>query len=193
MFFIDGELLHKLDQSSEEKNWIIQIGDKQFQYTKIQIALLSPIGFKHFLHHENPFIIDVPSFLNSDDSVSCFDQLNSLFHSAKELIISVENVQYFSFLADCLDNRFLMKKCKKVNSGQSQIFKLSSKHIFCFPKSWLIHLTDFYLTINENVIGINYSLFSCVCEKLQKFHQREKGFHSQFLMKSRAVLLHFLI
>jgi hypothetical protein len=53
----------------------------------------------------------------------------------------------------------------KVNSNQTHIFKLSSKHLFCLPKAWLNHLIDFTLIINESRVGINSSLFSCVCDK----------------------------
>jgi hypothetical protein len=66
-----------------------------------------------------------------------------------------------------------MEKCKQINSTQNQIFKLSSKQLICFPKSWLNHLIDFNLIINENLIGINYSLFSCVCEKLLQLDYQE--------------------
>jgi hypothetical protein len=61
-----------------------------------------------------------------------------------------------------------MKKCKKVNSIQQQKFKLSSKQLLCFPKSWLNHLADFSLIINNVLFKIDFALFSCVCDK---FHQ----------------------
>jgi hypothetical protein len=88
---------------------------KQFKSAKGQITLLSPIAFKHFLHFENPFSIEIPSDLSVNDLISCYGGLDSLFHSTNELIVSAENVQMFSFLADFLDNRFLMKQCKKVS------------------------------------------------------------------------------
>jgi hypothetical protein len=53
MFRIEGELLHQLNNSSEQEKYIIEVGNKKFKFTRIQIALLSPIAFKHFLHHYN--------------------------------------------------------------------------------------------------------------------------------------------
>jgi hypothetical protein len=159
MFLIEGELLHQLNNSSQEKNCIIQIGKKQFKYTSIQIALISPIAFKNFIDHEKPFIIEIPSDLNLNDFISCFEQLDSLFYLTKELTLSTENVEIFSFLADFLDNRLLMKKCKKVNSNQSQQFKLSSKQLLNFSRSQLNHLVDFELFINDTKFEINFSLF----------------------------------
>jgi hypothetical protein len=174
MFYIEGELLHKLNQGSQEKKYIVQIGNKKFKYNQIQIALLSPIIFKYFIQHKNPFVITIPSDLNLNGLISSFTQLDSLFHSTNELTISNRNVTLFSYLADFLDHRFLMKKCKKVNPDQAQTFKLSSKHLICFPKSWLARLVDFDLIINQKKIGINFSLFSCICDKLKDLNHQEK-------------------
>jgi hypothetical protein len=173
MFDIEGKLLQKLNQSSESNNYAIKISDKQFNYTKAQIALLSPIAFKFFIHHTGPFIIEIPSSFNHNDLLSCFKQLDSLFHSIKEITISTNNVKIFSFLADFLDYRFLMKKCKKVNSNQPQKFILSSKQSFCLSKSLLNHLIDFDLIINDIKIEINFSLFSFVCDKFQELPHQE--------------------
>jgi hypothetical protein len=117
-------------------------------------------------------MIKTPSHFSLNKLISCLKELDSLFHSANELIISISNVGCFTFLADFLDNRFLMKKCKKIKSTQTQIFKLSSKHLFCFSKSWLNLLFDFDLIINENKIGINYSLFSCISETLNQLNNQ---------------------
>jgi hypothetical protein len=173
IFYIEGELLHQLNRTSESKNCVVKIGSKQFKYSKIQIAFLSPIAFKHFIHQTEPFRIEIPSHLKLNDAISCFDQLDSLFHSKSELIISPDNEPFFSFLAEYLDNRFLMKKWKRGSPNQDQHFKLSSKQIIYFPKSWLNHLTDFDLTINNQVIALNFSLFSCVCQKFQELHYQE--------------------
>jgi hypothetical protein len=168
IFGIEGEYLHKLNNSSLEKNRIIKIGNKQFKYSKTQIALLSPNSFKFFIHHENPFIIKTSSDLNSNHLISCYEQLDSLFHSTNEITISVEPVELFSFLADFLDNSYLIKKCITVNSNQQQKFKFSSKQLLCYPKSWLNHLADFNLIINNILFKIDFSLFSCVCDKFQQ-------------------------
>jgi hypothetical protein len=81
MFSLDGELLHKLNQFSENKNYVVRIGSQQFKFTKTQIALLSPIAFKHFIHQSDRFLIEIPSNFNVNDLISCFEQLHSLFHS----------------------------------------------------------------------------------------------------------------
>jgi hypothetical protein len=81
-------------------------------------------------------------------------------------------VQLFSFFAEVFDNQFMLKRCKKVCSTQTQQFKLSSKIFFCYPISLFHHLTDFQLIINDQIININYSLFSCVCENFQELHSQ---------------------
>jgi hypothetical protein len=73
----------------------------------------------------------------------------------------MSNVTLFSFLADFLDNRFLMKKCIKANLEHPQQFKLSSKQLICFPKSWLNHLADFNLIVNTQTLELIF-LFSLV-------------------------------
>jgi hypothetical protein len=173
MLFIEGELLHKLSRSFQEKNYIIQISNERFEYNKIQVALLSPIVFKYFFHNKAPFEIEIPSDFNLTDLVSCFKQLDSLFYSTTEITISIANVKLFAYLADFLDNRFLMKKCLKVNSNQAQNFKISSKQLISFPRSWLNRLIDFHIIINNKSIGINFSLFSCVCDKFQDLNHQD--------------------
>jgi hypothetical protein len=121
-------------------------------------------------------VIEIPSTLDVNSLVSCFEHLNSLFYSTKEIIISTSTINFYSFLADSLDNRFLMKKCRKVIQNQTQIFKLSSKQFLCYPKSWLNHLIDFRLLIYGIPIGINYSLFSCVCDKLHQLNLQKKEY-----------------
>jgi hypothetical protein len=162
MLIIEGELLHKLNLSSALKNCIVQIGNKKFHYSKIQIALLSPFAFQYFFNHDTPFTILIPSHFKSNYFLDCFEQLNSLISSTSELHLSRTNVHIFSFLADLLDNRFLMKKCKKVNSTQPQKFKLSSKMLICLPKYWLDSLNDLEFVIHKKTFKINSSLFSCV-------------------------------
>jgi hypothetical protein len=98
MFCIEGELLHQLNQTSERKNYFIKIANKQFKYTKTQVALLSPIVFKYFIHQKDPFRIEILSDFQLNDMISCFGQLDSLFHSANELKISESNVKYFSII-----------------------------------------------------------------------------------------------
>jgi enolase len=115
MLYIEGELLYKLNASTQESQYIVQVSNKQFKYNKTQIALLSPVAFKYFLHQNNPFILQIPSDFNSNEFISCFEQLNSLFYSTIELNLSVTNLKIFSHLADFLNNRILMIKCKKVN------------------------------------------------------------------------------
>jgi hypothetical protein len=58
MFFIQGEALHKLNQVHQENPYLIEIGDDKFQFSKIQIALLSPTVFKYFLHKKDQFRIE---------------------------------------------------------------------------------------------------------------------------------------
>jgi hypothetical protein len=52
-----------------------------------------------------------------------------------------------------------MKRRNKVNSTQYQIFKLSSKHLICFSKSFLDHLMNFRdipVIIEDNAQGGKY-------------------------------------
>jgi hypothetical protein len=115
MFNIEGEALHKLNQASQEKQFIVEIGGQQFFFTKTQVAILSPIAFKHSLHQNSPFKINFPPDLNFFKLIECFEMIYSLFHSTAKVTILFKSLEYFIFLADFLDNRFLMEKCKKLH------------------------------------------------------------------------------
>jgi hypothetical protein len=79
------------------------------------------------------------------------------------------------FLADFLDNRLLMKQCKKVTPNQYQDFGLTTKMFMYYSRSGLNHLFDFDLKINDHQISIDSSLFSCLCDKFQEInHQEDK-------------------
>jgi hypothetical protein len=106
MLYIEDELLHNLNTSPQETQYIVQVSKKQFKYNKPQIALLSPVAFKYFLQQNNPFIIQIPSDFNSSEFISCFEQLDSLFHSTIGLNISVTNVKIFSYLEISLTIEF---------------------------------------------------------------------------------------
>jgi hypothetical protein len=135
MYYIEGSLLHQLNQNSEHKSWTIQIAHKKFQYSKVQVALLSPIAFKYFTHQQEPFRIEIPSDYQVNDVVYCYEQLDSLLRTTAELSLSDSNMRIFSFIAAYLDNRFLMKKCRLVPANRIQYFKLSSRQLMYFPKS----------------------------------------------------------
>jgi hypothetical protein len=150
----------------------MEINNEKFLFSKIQIALLSPSAFKYFLHQNLPLKIEVPEDLNSNTLIDCFINLYSLFDSSDHLTISTKTLNEFTFLADFLDNRFLMKQCKKVCPSQPQIFSLQPKIFLCYPKSWLNKLADFDLKINNHQVLISYPLFSCICDKFtQSLHQ----------------------
>jgi hypothetical protein len=91
-----------------------------------------------------------------------------------QITITEQQLQPFMFLADFLDNRILKKQCLKVTNNNPQIFKLSTKIFICYPKSWVNKLVDFELNINNCLMSINFSLFSCLCDKFDQsiYHQK---------------------
>jgi hypothetical protein len=79
----------------------------------------------------------------------------------------------------------------KVNSTQNQIIRLSSKHLFCLPKSWLHHLIDFNAIINEKSFGTNYSPSSCICEKFHKLKYQEQELSLSISIENLNCLVSF--
>jgi hypothetical protein len=61
MFCIEGELLHKLKDSPQEKNYCVKIGNKQFKDTKIQLLFFLPlpsnISFIMIIHSSLKFLL----------------------------------------------------------------------------------------------------------------------------------------
>lgn len=66
-----------------------------------------------------------------------------------------------------------MEQCKQVTFTQNQIFKLTSKIFIYYPKLWLKRMNFFHLIVNNIQIPINYSLFSCICDKFQESKEQE--------------------
>jgi hypothetical protein len=109
-----------------------------------------------------------------NDLISCFNSIDSLFHSQTEINLTENNFHVFEFLSNCLDKRSLSKACKEVNSNSSSVFKLNSTNFKFLYENDLCKLSDFQLIANGRTFDINYSLFCCVSDKFQTMNCQEK-------------------
>lgn len=104
IFYNEGSQLHLINKSSNIQNYIIQVEDRQFQYSKLQIAFLSLRALSYFENTIAPFLISSPTDLDitSDELISCFMLLDSLFYSQSNIIVEEKNSLTFQHIADNL-------------------------------------------------------------------------------------------
>jgi hypothetical protein len=133
MYFFEKGQIHHLNDTPDPHNYTIIIGEWEFKYTKAQLSLLSLAVLKHFPHNTAPFFLfqhfnsNLIHPFSIDDIISCFEELDSLFCTNTEVIISQDNVSIFKCIADILDNSSFWSQWLKVSSEQSLFFYLSSK------------------------------------------------------------------
>lgn len=146
-------------------------------YSKIQLFFLSFRALEHFENFTDDFVIDDLLEPNGfyEDLVDSFNQLDSLFHSKTQILLTTQNLPVFNILADLLENPSLKSQCKKVLLNQNQIFKLTSKHLRYILQNQKFKLTDFNLIVNDKLFSINFELFCCASNKLVQtdFHSSD--------------------
>jgi hypothetical protein len=104
-FFFSGQEIHRLNLVSSQNTLYVQVGGYVFKYNLEQLALLSPLAVSHFQYTPEPFRFDLDTE-TANSLVSYFVQLDLLFHTNTELILTHQNVNAFSLIADALDNFF---------------------------------------------------------------------------------------
>jgi hypothetical protein len=151
MFQAEGELFHRLNQLWNSKTYCIKFGQKHYCYTKLQLFFLSLNVCDYFETCVDDFVIEDHLQNNSfvQDLITCFEQLNSLFHSTIEIVLTNQNVSSFQILEDILGNPFLKLKCLEVTSTQNQVFKLTSKYLTFFIRKQIDELIDFSLIVKD--------------------------------------------
>jgi hypothetical protein len=97
-FYIHGESLWRLSKLSHPKKFIIKIYEKLFYFSKAQIVFLSNAAFEHFKNSFNPFELIPPDSFQSNEVLSCFNSLYSLFFDSISIEINLLNQKYFNFL-----------------------------------------------------------------------------------------------
>jgi hypothetical protein len=83
---------------------------------KLQLLFLSLEAFEHFQHSFDDFVID--KYLKFDTLIhpsienlkGCFQELDMLFKTKTEIILTHQNSNNFKFLSDFLRNPFLKWK-----------------------------------------------------------------------------------
>jgi hypothetical protein len=112
MFYIEGKLFHRLNQLNRIKPYCIKVGNTLYHYSEIQLVFLSLRAVEHFETSTEELVIDDQYLRNHsfeislDDFMICFNQVNSLFSSTSEIILTSENVPTFKIFADIIDNSF---------------------------------------------------------------------------------------
>jgi hypothetical protein len=122
---VDGEAIHRLDQLPIEKSYTISIGEFSFCFNQPQLLLISLTAFEHFGNTSDPFENVIASYLDLEQVAISFQELYSLFSKNSVIDITFQNVRFFEFLAEQLDNVTLLNLCQQISSTQSLIFKIS--------------------------------------------------------------------
>lgn len=79
-------------------------------------------------------------------------------------------------IAEALNNSALLYVCGSVSNIQNQTFRLSSKYLTRLYKETHNSLKKFNLIVNDQSFFINFSLFSCVSDKLFNLGNNEGHF-----------------
>jgi hypothetical protein len=94
--------------------------------------------------------------------------LDSLFHSTTTIEINEANVLSLFFLAEILDNPFLLSKCEKYSTTNPQTFS------FCFKQLRFLHqkdrnsLNNLQISVNEMIFQTNRLFYSCLSDSFLK-------------------------
>jgi hypothetical protein len=160
-FSFGGQEIHHLNNLSHQQNYSILIGDSLFNYSLEQLALLSPLVLEHYMETSEPFRINFP-FQSQTAFKQCFSQLDSLFHTQNDILLTYENVKAFSFISELLDNFFLSFLCESVSETKNQTFSFTSQQFLFLPKKTKSVLKDFTFIINNIPFQVNFPLFCCV-------------------------------
>jgi hypothetical protein len=113
-FSFEGNQIHRINQVHENHKYVIQV-----RYSKSQFAVISNKSLKHIRHSELLFAINFPKHFNDqkpsgmNDLISCFNSIDSLFHSQTEINLTESNYHAFEYLSNYLDKRSLSKHAKK--------------------------------------------------------------------------------
>jgi hypothetical protein len=83
----------------------------------------------------------------------------------KSLIIEKEEIPYFEYLGQILDNQTILEACNKFNSESKHEITFSSSHLKHVHRKQKSLLRDFSLIVNGITFQVNYSLFCSVCDK----------------------------
>jgi hypothetical protein len=178
-FLFEKEKIHRLNNIAGEVKYPIQLGNSTYHLTKVQLLFLSLRAFRHFENSIETFQIVLPSdtcvFSNFSQQIleKCFSNLVSLFDNENEIKIDHQNLPYFKYLSEILDNRSLLKQCSEVTESHSQSFCLSSKNLFTVSQEDLSSLHDFALIINKKKIELNFSLICCISDKLLEMNKQQ--------------------
>jgi hypothetical protein len=172
-FVLRGKALHKLNQNSFQKEYVIQIGDIQYLFSRLQIAFLSLNALFHFEETNQPFILFPSESIQISDLNSAFLSLIALFEDQTGLIIYEKNIKVMTFLAEVLDNPLLLFKCYDFTPSFPQSFRFSSTNLLFIPQIKRNLLNDFKVIFNGKTFEVNYSLFCCCADKLNEMNSNQ--------------------
>jgi hypothetical protein len=142
----------------------ISLKEKIYFYSFEQLAFLSPRVFFHYLESTESFQLETP-LQGLEDFQVCFAQLDSLLRTSEEIQIHRGNVDSFIFIAEKLENLFLLEVCFSISGNEVINLSLSSLNFKMLPSQSKKLLKKFTLVLNGQQIPINRSLFTC-CSSL---------------------------
>jgi hypothetical protein len=138
---------------------------------------------KHFQKSNDIFIINLPSDsdyqiqkLSKIKFLQSFAKLYQLIKNSTPLIIEKEEIPYFEYLGQILDNQTILKACNSFTSESKFEIIFSSSHLKHVPRKQKNLLLDFSLIVNGITFQVNYSLFCSVCDKFYETGRQLKEF-----------------
>jgi hypothetical protein len=175
MFFLTNKEILQLNHLTEPKEYTIQVGTKQFKYSRSQLPFLSNSILQYFEDTHQHFFIDYSSSLkfSLEDLISCFASFDYLFRNNTDLLIEYKNVLVFTFIAQSLRNYPLLHACNKVSSTKSKIFSLNSEYLGDISLKQLPFMNNFTLYLNERPFEINSCYFSLLSNKIHSLDKSE--------------------
>jgi hypothetical protein len=173
MFFLTKNEIHQLNNFPEPKEYVIEVGYKQFKYNRSQLPFISNSILQHFDETHQNFIIEYSNSLlfTLEELISSYSSFDSLFRNKTELLIEHKNISIFSFIAQSLRNFPLLQICNKVTSNTAETFSFTSEYLGDISIKQLSFINNFNLIINDKSFNINISYLSCISDK---FHSLDK-------------------
>lgn len=170
-YFLEGLVYCRLLEVSP-LNCEIQVEGESFQFSREALLFLSQEAFEHYQKKNEPFKIfafqsNEQFKLDKQLLIECFQNLYSLFTNKSFIDINLENVYYFSFLSEKLDNMSLYSVCNSVIQMQNPLqFSLSSRRFSQLSRATLLTLNNFCLLIESEKFECNSAYACCLFDQI---------------------------
>jgi hypothetical protein len=165
-FVLNNEQFLRLPQIDQSFTCRIKVEDQVFSFNLEQIFILSIPIYKYFLTHTKSFLISArnsnfPKFLSSDQLISCFSQIHSLFFSKSEVEFLQADQPYIEFLTTIFDNQSLLQLSRQLKLWGKKYFSFNSLRFRDISQVYRDKIKNFSIIINDTSFQCNSMFFSC--------------------------------